>query len=109
MKAQNQCPDQTENELFLLLVNVLGRNVDEFDLLLPQKVEREIQVLNFLQLHFRFLIHFRLDCLARKNFKQIKEIDAVRQIFVELVDLNVALEQKRVAPSRKRLWKSIKN
>lgn len=87
----------------MFAVVTFGRNVHQFDVLLTKEVHREVQVFDLLQLHFGALVALWLNLLARENLEQIKQIHTVLQILVELDDFHIALEQKSITPTCKRL------
>jgi hypothetical protein len=89
LEAQNQRPDQTENQLLLLLEHVLGRDVHELDLLVAQKLERKVQILHFLHFHLHALLRLGLDVLARQDLEQVEQQHAIRKVFVEFIDFQI--------------------
>jgi hypothetical protein len=94
LEAQNQRPDEAENQLLLLLKHVLGRDVHELDLLVAQKLEREVEILHLLHFHLHALLRLGLDVLARQNLEQIEQQHTVRQIFVEFIDFQITCNKR---------------
>lgn len=55
LEVQNDGPDETEGELRVAVDDVLRPDVDQFDFLVAQKVERHLGVLQHVEAHFSLL------------------------------------------------------
>lgn len=74
-----------ENSPHVSGVNVVGADVDKFDALLLNETQRNVQILHLLGDDLGVLV-VATHTLARDNFHQIDENDAVLEIFFHLVD-----------------------
>ena len=101
---ENQRPDEAQNAVGVAFVDVFGSDVDEHNAFALDKVEHNGQILNLGHTDTRLGIVLAHSLGMGQNLQQIDQHKAVRQILVEILNLDAAPLQKLVAPSRKGLF-----
>jgi hypothetical protein len=96
--TQNDGPDQTKNQLKILVSDILRTNSDELDALVLEELQAGTGVLKHLSADLGLLVVL-VDGLARNDLEQVDQQQTVGQIRGKVLDLHHALEQEVVRPA----------
>jgi len=80
LESEDESPDETEDELQVVVGDVLGSDADELDTLLLDKLERQRSVLEQLRTDLGILVVLASNILARNNLQQVDQEKSVVEI-----------------------------
>lgn len=79
LESKNESPDETQNELEVLVVNIFRSNTDELDSLSGNELEGRGDVFELLWLHLRGLVVLS-KTLVGKDFQKGNQQDTIRKV-----------------------------
>lgn len=98
-KSQDDGPNETKSHLYVAVDNFLGTNANQLDVFAGNKVERLVDVCDLVESH---LAPIRLgQSFARDDLKQEHELEAMSEVFLDVLDLRISFSKVRVAPGGK--------
>jgi len=98
LESLNDGPNETKNELQVLVDDIFRRNVNELDSLRLDELESRLNILNHLNSNLGLLLILREVVLVRDDFKELDEHYTIRKVILKAINVELSLAEVGVHP-----------
>jgi len=107
LESEDEGPNETKDELEVVVGDVFGSDADEFDAVLLDELEGERGVLELLRSDLGGLVVFGADVFAGDDLQEIDQEQSVAEIRIKTLDEELSILEEVVAPSGEGLFLDI--